>query len=267
MEQTGLREVVKLALKKQKIFDQSIIKYLLRAILASGFIGFGVIVAFKSGNLFYLEHSPVAYPIAALTFSVAIILIVYAGGDLFTGNTFYFTYAALQGKMSWLKVIQMWVATYCGNLIGALLFAGFISLSGLFASQEVTSFLMSVAASKMNAPVSELFFRAILCNWVVCLAFFVPMTIKSDGPKLFTMVALVFTFFISGYEHSIANMVTFSVALVVDHPETISIGKAIHNIIPVTIGNMIGGIVFMAFLYHYLKAPTTEKDQENSPNE
>lgn len=63
--------------------------------LASMFIGFGVIVAFKTGNLFYVEHSPFTYPIAAITFGGAIILIVYGGGDLFTGNTFYYTLAAL----------------------------------------------------------------------------------------------------------------------------------------------------------------------------
>ena len=260
MEQTALREVEKLALKKQKIFDQSIIKYLLRAILASGFVGFGVIVAFKVGNLFYIEHSPIAYPIAALTFSVAIILIAYAGGDLFTGNTFYFTYTALRGKMSWIKVIQMWVATYGGNLIGALIFAGLLYLTGLFASQDVNGFLMSVAETKMNTPVLQLFFRAILCNWLVCLAFYVPMTLKGDGPKLFIMMLLVFSFFVSGYEHCIANMSTFAVALVVDHPETISIGKAIYNLIPVTLGNMVGGIVFMAFFYHYVNGHTPEDD-------
>lgn len=264
MEQTALREIEKLALKKQKIFDQSIIRYLLRAMLASGFIGFGVVVAFKAGNLFYIEHSPIAYPIAALTFGVAIILIAYGGGDLFTGNTFYFTYTALQGKMSWIKVIQMWIATYGGNLIGALLFAGFIFLTGLFASPTVNGFLMSVAETKMNTPIVELFFRAILCNWLVCLAFYVPMTIKGDGPKLFTMMLLVFSFFISGYEHCIANMSTFAVALVVDHPETISIGKAIYNLIPVTIGNMIGGIVFMGLFYHYLNGPSTEEDNKCS---
>ncbi|MEH6941329.1 formate/nitrite transporter family protein [Bacillus sp. JJ722] len=267
MEHTALRDVEKLALKKQKVFDQSIIKYLLRAMLASGFIGFGVIIAFKSGNLFYLEHSPFAYPIAALTFGTAIVLIAYAGGDLFTGNTFYFTYAALRGKMSWSKVVQMWIATYSGNLIGAVIFAGFIFLTGLFASSDVNGFLMSVASGKMNASTMELFFRAILCNWLVCLAFYVPMTLKGDGPKIFTMMLLVFGFFVSGYEHSIANMSTFAIALIVDHPDTISIGKAIHNLIPVTLGNMVGGAVFMAMFYHYVSGPKSEDEDKFSEEE
>lgn len=270
MEKVALQSVEQLALKKQKIFNESIMRYLLRAILASGFIGFGVIIAFKTGNLFYMDHNPMAYPIAAITFGVAILLIAYGGGDLFTGNTFYFTYAALNGKMKWLKVLQMWCTTYVGNLIGALFFAYFIYLTGLFDSPSVNSFLMSTAEAKMNAPISELFFRAILCNWLVCLAFYIPMTIKGDGPKIFIMLFFVFGFFISSYEHSIANMGTFSVALLHDHPDTISWSLAIRNLIPVTLGNIIGGAVFMGMLYKYLNSPkstnedASDKDGDNT---
>lgn len=261
MEKTALQDVEKLALKKKKIFDESILRYFIRAMLASGFVGFGVIVAFKSGNYFYLDHNPFAYVIAALTFSVAIILIAYGGGDLFTGNTFYFTYAALKGKMDWKQVVQMWCTTYAGNLVGALLFAGFIYLTGLFATSSANSFIVSVAEAKMNAPIYQLFFRGILCNWLVCLAFYIPMTLKGDGPKLFTMVFFVFGFFISSYEHSIANMGTFSIALIGEHPDTISVMKAIRNIIPVTLGNIVGGAGFMGMLYFYLNKPkSTEED-------
>jgi nitrite transporter NirC len=76
MERQPLSEVEKLALKKVKIFRQSLLRYILRSMLASMFIGFGVIVAFKTGNYFYLEHSPWAYPIAALTFGSEICLLV-----------------------------------------------------------------------------------------------------------------------------------------------------------------------------------------------
>ena len=75
MEVNPLLEAEQLALKKRKIFQQSRTRYLARAALASMFIGFGVIVAFKTGNFFYLEHSPLTYPLAALTFGAAIILI------------------------------------------------------------------------------------------------------------------------------------------------------------------------------------------------
>lgn len=259
MEIDGLGRVLELALKKQKIFRNSSIRYLSRSMLASMFIGFGVIVAFKTGNYFYVDHSPFTYPMAALTFGSAIILISYGGGDLFTGNTFYFTYAALRRKMKWLEVIKLWMTSYIGNILGATVFALLIFLTGLFADASVNGFLISVVEKKMHVPQVELFFRAILCNWLVCLAFFVPMFFQGDGAKMFGMMLFVFCFFISGYEHSIANMCTFAIALVIDHPETISFAGVIYNLIPVTIGNLIGGSILMAVMYHYVNKPFLEE--------
>jgi nitrite transporter len=264
MEMQPLGEVEKLALKKVKIFRQSVLRYILRAALASMFIGFGVIVAFKTGNFFYVEHNPFAYPMAALTFGSAIILIAYGGGDLFTGNTFYYTYAALRKKMIWIDVIKLWVCSYAGNILGAAVFAFIIFTTGLYESSSVNGFLLHVVEIKMQVPTSELFFRAILCNWLVCMAFFLPMGLKGDGPKMFAMMLFVFCFFISGYEHSIANMCTFAIALVLNHPGTISWGGVIHNLVPVTIGNLIGGSVFMAMMYFYANKPFLDeydKDQ------
>ncbi|MFX3625563.1 MAG: formate/nitrite transporter family protein [Ectobacillus sp.] len=259
MEGKPLLEVEQLALKKLKIFRQSYIRYILRAMLASMFIGFGVIVAFKTGNYFYMEHSPVAYPMAALTFGAAIILIAYGGGDLFTGDTFYYTFAALRKKMHWNDVVKLWIASYAGNILGAAAFAFLIFTTGLFAESSVNSFLLSVVEKKMHVPIIELFFRAILCNWLVCLAFFIPMSLKEDGPKLFVMILFVFCFFISGYEHSIANMCTFAIALVLNHPGTISFNGVIYNLVPVTLGNLIGGSLLMGWMYYYVNKPFMEE--------
>ncbi|HEY1114360.1 MAG TPA: formate/nitrite transporter family protein [Chitinophagaceae bacterium] len=259
MEEQPLEHVLQLALKKQKIYRASRARFLTRSALASMFIGFGVIVAFKTGSFFYSIHSPLTYPMAAITFGAAIILIAYGGGDLFTGNTFYFTYSALRKHLQWGEVGRIWLTSYLGNILGAVAFALLIAGTGLFKSNEVNGFLLSVVSYKMNAPTLELFFRGILCNWLVCLAFFIPMALKGDGPKLFTMILFVFCFFISGYEHSIANMCTFAIALVLDHPGTISVNGVLHNMVPVTLGNLIGGGVLMGALYSYLnKRPVDE---------
>lgn len=255
MEVKPLLEVEKLALKKQRIYRENPIHYILRAALASMFIGFGVIVAFKTGGYFYNEHSPVAYPMAAFTFGAAIILIAYGGGDLFTGNTFYFTFAALRKKMEWPEVVTLWTLSYIGNIIGAAMFAFIIMTTQLYAEESVNSFLLNVVEKKMHVPTLELFFRGILCNWLVCLAFFIPMTLKQDGAKLFVMILFVFCFFISGYEHSIANMCTFAIALVLNHPGTISFAGVVHNLVPVTIGNLIGGGLLMGWMYYYVNKP------------
>ncbi|OAS86816.1 MULTISPECIES: formate/nitrite transporter family protein [Metabacillus] len=255
MENEALILVEELALKKQKIYRQSPFIFILRSMLASMFIGFGVIVAFKAGNFFFIEHSPFAYPIAALTFGAAIILIAYGGGDLFTGNTFYFSYTAFRKKISWFEVLKLWLISYAGNILGACFFALFILSTGLFADDSSTSFLLSVADKKVHLSTSELFFRGILCNWLVCLAFFIPMRLQGDGPKLFTMMLFVFCFFISGYEHSIANMCTFAIAFVSNPPDSFTIAGVIHNLIPVTLGNLIGGGILMGWMYYYVNKP------------
>ncbi|SES01978.1 nitrite transporter NirC [Salipaludibacillus aurantiacus] len=260
MEMKSLEQVEKLALKKEKIFNTGKVRYLIRAMLASMFIGFGVIVAFRTGSYFYIEQSPWTYPMAGISFSVAIILIAYGGADLFTGDTFYHTYAAIRKKMKWRVVSKLWTYTYIGNILGAGTFAFLIYTTGLFNSPEVNSFLLTVSEQKMTDPVMELFFRAILCNWLICLAFFVPLSMKEDIAKMAAMIFFVFCFFISGYEHSIANMCTFAIALVLDNPDAVSIEGMIRNLIPVTLGNIIGGAIFMAVVYHYINRPFLDKE-------
>lgn len=100
----------------------------------------------------------------------------------------------------------------------------------------------------------QLFIKGILCNWLVCLAIFIPMQMKEDVAKVISMILIVFIFFASGYEHSIANFVLFSLALAVPHPTTIDLAGVIHNILPVTFGNIVGGALFMGALYTYLTA-------------
>lgn len=132
MENKPFVNVEYFALKKLKVYRDSALRFLLRAIMASMFIGFGVIVAFKSGNFFHAAHTPFAYPMAAITISVAILLIAYGGADLFIGNIFYFAYTAIRGKMNWLEVLHLCLITYIGNILGAGCFSLLIHITGLY---------------------------------------------------------------------------------------------------------------------------------------
>lgn len=85
-------------------------------------------------------------------------------------------------------------------------------------------------------------------------AFFIPMSLKGEGAKLFAMMLFVFCFFISGYEHSIANICTFAIALSIDHPDTVTLMGAFRNLMPVTLGNLTAGAAIMRLLYHSLNA-------------
>lgn len=224
----------------------------MRAALAGVYIGFGIMVSYRLGEYFSDVHSPATPIVTSIFFGVALVLILYGGGELFTSNTMLLTISSLKKATSWKDTVENWLACYAGNLVGAIFFGVVIMLSGIFASPEKTQYMMEVTGMKMNTPASELFFRAILCNWLVCLAVWVPYNIKGDGAKIGVMMLLVFAFVVSGFEHSVANMVLFSIALLVEHPETISIAGGLHNLLTVTIGNIIGGAFFVGTIYVYL---------------
>lgn len=252
MEQEPIKKAVAYALKKKELIDCSFLRYFTKAILAGMYIGFALVICYKLAQPFYDVHSPGTYMMTAMFFGLALVLIMYGGGELFTGNTMAFTMSTIAGRTTWSDTFYNWVTVYLGNFAGAVLFAVLIYYSGLFHLEEKTTWLMEVANSKMSATTLELFIRAILCNWLVCLAIWIPMNMKEDVGKVLATMLIVFGFMVSGYEHSIANMGLFSITLIVPHPEFITIGNALHNLIPVTIGNIIGGGLFVGAVNMYI---------------
>lgn len=254
MLEQGLEYVVQLAKKKKEMLTTNPIQYFIRAALAGVYIGFVIVLCFKAGDLFHAIQSPVTYLVASIFFGIALVLITYGEAELFTGNTMYFTVATLRKETTALDTVRNWVACYSGNLVGAIFFALLFYATGIFGHINDGHFLNTVAETKMNTDTTQLFAKAILCNWLVCLACFLPSQVKGDTAKIAVIMMLVFTFFMSGYEHSIANLSLFAIALLSPHPDTITVAGAIHNLIPVTIGNIIGGSVFVGMVYHYLTA-------------
>lgn len=266
-ELTPIEEAALNAKKKRDTWMSSKLLYFIKAMLAGVYIGFGIMVSYKTGEFFFDAGSPSAMLLVAIFFGTALVMIIYGGAELFTSNTMTMTIGTLKKETSWYETFQIWLACYFGNLAGALFFSLLVMLSGLFLSPDKSELLMDVASYKMHGHTLEIFFRAILCNWLVCLAIWLPMHVKGDVAKLLLTLLLVFGFVISGYEHSIANMALFGIALMVPHPETITIWSAINNIIPVTFGNLIGGSIFVGALYVYLNKKPVVKDKKVLENE
>ncbi|MFE8699477.1 formate/nitrite transporter family protein [Cytobacillus sp. FJAT-54145] len=260
-----LDEAIQMALNKRDILSESRIKYLLKSALAGIYIGFGIMISFRLGEYFHDGTSPATMMMVAIFFGIALVLIMYGKAELFTGNTMTFTMSSLKRATSWKDTLENWLYCYFGNLMGAFFFAIIILLTGLFSSPDKSQLLMEVASYKMNTSIIEVFFRAILCNWLVCLAVWIPMHVKGDGANIAVMMLLVFGFVISGYEHSVANMVLFSISLVVSHPESVTLLGAIHNLIPVTLGNIIGGSLFVGALYVYIDTLPNKKNTTVEP--
>ncbi|WP_071459805.1 formate/nitrite transporter family protein [Bacillus massilinigeriensis] len=249
-----IKMAIKNAEKKRDMIYHSFPMYMTRAVLAGVYIGFGIMVSYRLGEGYFDVHSPATYLMSSIFFGIALVLILYSGGELFTSNTMIFSMSTWKKATTFKELLVNWTACYSGNLLGAIFFAALIALSGLFGEPEKSQYLMYSASLKMNAPTLQLFVRAILCNWLVCLAVWVPYYIKGDGAKIGVTLLVVFAFVASGFEHSIANMVLFSIGLFVEHPETVSLNGAIHNLIPVTIGNIIGGGFFVGSVYAYLSS-------------
>ena len=249
MEEQGLQYLVSLARKKKSLLDRFPLHYMIRAMMAGIFVGFVIITCFRIGEYFRVADSPFAYLFPALFFGIALILIIYGGAELFTGNTAYFTVGYMRKEVALRDLGRNWTACYVGNAIGAIFFAILFYLTGIFSHIPNEHLMHEIVSYKMAGSTSALFFKGILCNWLVCLACYLPTQVKGDGAKMGMMVLIVFLFFSSGFEHSIANLSLFSIALVSPHPDTITIGAAIHNLIPVTLGNIVGGAVFVGMLY------------------
>ncbi|KGP91067.1 transporter [Pontibacillus chungwhensis BH030062] len=253
MEEKTIHQVVQKALGKKEMVEENPSHYLIRAALAGVYIGFAVILSFKLAQPFYEQHASSTYFINALFFGIAFCLIIYGGSELFTSNTMYMTVSSLKKETTWFDTLKVWSYCYGGNVVGILFFTGMIYFTGLFQSIiPEESFLIAAAEKKMNVPTSQLFFRAILANWLVCLAVWIPMQVKEDVSKIILMLLIVFTFFLSGYEHSIANIALFSIALSSPHTALVTVEGFMHNVIPVTLGNIIGGGFFVGAVYVYL---------------
>ncbi|WP_226659121.1 formate/nitrite transporter family protein [Pseudalkalibacillus hwajinpoensis] len=265
MEKETIEKICESAVSKRDLLSTSMPHYLLRAMLAGAYIGFALVLSFTVGQFFYEVHSPATYVMTALFFGIAFILIVYGGGELFTSNTMYLTISSMKKATSWKDTLLVWVTCYGGNFLGILLFTLLLYFSGVFQTIRADHLLLTVAEKKMTLPTSYLFFRAIFANWLVCLAVWLPLRVKGDTARMLIMMLLVFTFFTSGYEHSIANLAVFLISFTSPHSEVINLAGFFHNLIPVTLGNIVGGGFFVGVLFFFLNEPIKRKETQTKP--
>lgn len=266
MSGSPLNTAIQTAGSKSDLLKTKPLQFFTKAVLAGTYVGFAVIFAFKTADAFLKAGSPAASLAGGLTFSLALILIIIGGGELFTGNTMYLTMGTLAKRTTVKDTLNVWLATYAGNLAGVILFTLLFVMTGLFKDIAPDHYLLSAAGGKISLSAGEMFFRGILCNWLVCLAIWLPMQTEHFAAKIMLIVMTVTSFFVSGYEHSIANMAVFSVSLTIPHPETITVTGAMFNLIIVTFGNIIGGGLFVGAAKWYINQKTSA-GKENSGNE
>lgn len=249
MFQDTYQSLCKSADGKLRLLENNPVGYFISAMVAGMFISFGGFVSMTMGGLAAAAGCTVTKLVMALLFSAALSLVLMAGAELFTGNNLTMTAAALEGRISWGKVLKLWVICWIGNLAGSWITVLLYALSGAGATEAVAAMFASSAAAKVALSPVQMVVRGILCNTCVCLAIWCATKMQNEVAKLIMAIWCILIFMICGFEHSIANMSIIGVALLNPMGEAVTVGGYVTNLIFVTIGNIIGGGAFVALPY------------------
>ncbi|MER8376006.1 formate/nitrite transporter family protein [Mesorhizobium sp. M1409] len=232
---------------KVDLVRSRLLAFLVGSMMAGVYIGFGDLLMFTAGA----HVDPAwAHLVMGIVFSSGLTIVVFAGSELFTGTAMYMPLAVLTGKARISDVLLVWVASWCGNLVGAILLASLLyAAGGGVILGDGRSLFFSVVEGKLSAGSAELVAKGVLCNWLVCLAIWMAGRTENAAAKIMLIFWPITIFVAAGFEHSVANMFAFSMALLGPRPDSLSLMAAAHNLLCVTVGNLLGGSIFMAFGY------------------
>jgi len=228
--------------------------------LAGAFIGLGSLyfVLIVSDPSLGFAASRV---LGGIAFSLGLLLVVVAGAELFTGNNLL-VMAWADRKLSTREVLRNWLIVCLANFAGALGLAALVFLSGHadMNNGAVGRTYLAIAATKTSLPWSTLFFRGVLCNVLVCMAVWMAFAGRSVADKMIAIVFPISAFVAAGFEHSIANMYLIPLAMMLraggavlpPGAENIGLAGLFDNLLPVIAGNLIGGSVLVALVYHII---------------
>lgn len=240
------------AKNKLKLLETNLLGYCTSSFLAGLYIAFGSILMGFVGGYFTAGGSYATKLVCGFVFSVGLCFVIMAGAELFTGNNLVMACAALKKEISWGKAAKLWVVCYLGNLVGSVAGAVLFTMTGIPGSGDVGAFFGNAAAAKMAGAPLQLFAKAVLCNICVCIAIWCSIKLKTEGAKLVMAFCGVTTFVTCGFEHSIANMTFLTLGLLNPNGAAVSIGGFFYNLAIVTLGNMVGGILFVAVPYYLI---------------
>ena len=244
----SITEFSKLSVTKTEFLARNPLGFWIASMMAGAYVGMGILLIFSVGQS---ADPSLRNLVMGVSFGIALTLVAFAGSELFTGHTMYMTIGRLTGKIRNHNVFCAWGVTWAGNLAGSALLGVLFVIGGGggVLHDGGQDLIHAVAAKKMSAPGVELFARAMLCNWLVCLAIWGAARTTNDTAKCIIIFWCLFAFIAAGFEHSIANMTLFSVALFSEHAQAVSLAGAARNLVWVTLGNTFSGAIFMGLGY------------------
>ena len=235
-------------------------------ILAGAYIAFGGLLAVIVGGGMPgigAENPGLQKFVFGAVFPVGLMLVIIAGAELFTGNTATCIPSTLSGQTSWKDLGRNWVLSYSGNFVGSLLVAYLLAYAtGLLAAEPWHSTITGIAQAKVAQGFIPLFLKGVGCNWLVCLAVWMAVSAEDVAGKIAGIWFPIMAFVAIGFEHSIANMFFIPAGML--YGANVTWGQfLVTNLVPVTLGNVVGGALFVGVAYWYIYGSReAEKPQE-----
>ena len=213
--------------------------------------------------------------LGALVFPVGLLMVIMAGAELFTGNSLIII-PVMQGKATVTGMLKNWVIVYLGNFVGSIFVAAMLTYSHAYSqfSNKLAESAVATAQTKVLLTAPDAFLRGILCNILVCIAVWISFSAEDVAGKIIGLYMPIMLFVLSGYEHSIANMYFIPAGIMISGEYGIAADEALtwsgfllNNLLPVTLGNIIGGVCVVGlgyfFVYlHQKAAPKLHADKK-----
>jgi len=246
------------AVTKSVQVKSSPLKYFANSMLAGAYVGIAVVLLVMVSSAFISGNSPATKLVQGAVFGIALTLVVFAGAELFTGNVMVMLQGLWSRRVNPIELLMVWVGSLFGNLVGSLAFASLVAASGIINQPHPTgkqpifaAVLAGIIKTKVGLTGSELFFRAILCNMLVCLALWMAKRAVTDGAKLLCLWWALLAFVASGFEHSVANMTIFGLGLYT-HLPLATASTLTRNLLWTVPGNVIGGGLLVGLAYSWI---------------
>lgn len=239
---------------KANLLKSSLLKYLISAALAGSFIGFGIILTNAISSQLGQAGAHYSKIIGGVAFAVALNLVIFTSTELFTGNNLVMSVATLNEGTKLTELLKIWLFSYIGNMVGAIILSFIFVNTGFVDQGSLMEIFSNSAVAKASASFIQLLSRGILCNVLVCFAILMTFRTDNDAAKVLLNTFCILAFVIPGFEHSVANMTVYAVPLLSGTMPDVTLALAIKNLIPVTIGNIIGGGLIVGLGYYSLKS-------------
>lgn len=261
-------KAIQIGIKKSKT---DFLTLFVLSILAGAFIAFGALFStvVTTGSTPTIPYG-IQRLLAGIAFSLGLILVIVGGAELFTGNMLIIM-AFMKKQIPFAAVIRNWIIVYFGNFVGSLITVAIVFWGKHYLAGHgaVGLNILNIGEAKTNLGFLQAIMLGLMCNAAVCMAVWLTYSARSTTDKIMAIIPPITAFVAAGFEHSVANMYFLPVALWVkygtgtgffdliqktpaDFPHLTIYNSLFGNLLPVTIGNIIGGAVMVGVVYYFV---------------